>query len=52
MSACEVCWDLAYVASRLGPESQVEAYHRLLRENEGEPGHAGTAQPHNPEDSP
>ena len=39
MTACEKCWAEAFTASRIGPESQAEAYHRLLKENEGKPGH-------------
>jgi hypothetical protein len=39
VSACELCWAEAFAASRTGPESQAEAYHRLLKENEGKEGH-------------
>lgn len=45
MTACEKCWGEAFTASRMGPESQVEAYHRLLKENEGKPGHEMTDTP-------
>jgi hypothetical protein len=34
MSACERCWEQAFIESRIGPESQAEAYRRLLKENE------------------
>jgi hypothetical protein len=34
MTACERCWGQAFTESRMGPESQVEAYHRILIENE------------------
>ena len=37
--ACELCWDQAFIESRYGLENQVEAYQRLLAENEGTPGH-------------
>lgn len=39
-STCEKCWGQAHTESRRGPESQVEAYRRLLKENNGLPGHA------------
>ena len=39
MPTCEACWDQAWTEARFGPESQVEAYHRLLLENQGKPGH-------------
>lgn len=42
MTACEKCWDQAFIESRRGPESQAEAYERLLKENEGKPGHGGS----------
>jgi hypothetical protein len=39
VSACEKCWDLAFIASRTGPESQAEAYYRILREHDDDPEH-------------
>lgn len=39
LGACELCWDQTFLESRWKAESQVECYIRLLRENEGKPGH-------------
>lgn len=36
MSACEKCWDQAFLQSRLLGGSQVDHYQRLLVENETE----------------
>lgn len=47
MSACELCWEQAFIESRNGTEHQAEAYHRLLRENEGKPGHGPACNPGN-----
>lgn len=37
MSACETCWADAYVEARLKGGSQVDHYHRLLRERAENP---------------
>ena len=44
MTACEKCWGQAFIESRYGPESQVEAYHRILDEIDSgtRPGHDGS----------
>ena len=39
MSACEPCWNQAFVRSQCNGKGQVENYHDLLRENDGKPGH-------------
>lgn len=41
MSACEKCWADAYVIARTSPDSQVEAYRKLLAERD-EAGHPCT----------
>jgi len=35
LGACELCWNQAFTESRWKAESQVECYHRLINENEG-----------------
>lgn len=38
--SCQLCWDQAWLESHyLTPESQAEAYERILKENEGKDGH-------------
>lgn len=37
MSACEKCWQDAYLKSRLGFRSQSECYHKLLEERKDNP---------------
>lgn len=37
MSACEKCWNDAFVIASMGPLSQVEAHHALLKEREATP---------------
>lgn len=32
MTACEECWNQAYILSRTGPMSQVEAYEVLIKD--------------------
>jgi hypothetical protein len=37
MSACQRCWDDAWLRSRYTPESQAEAYKRLIAARDATP---------------
>ena len=39
MSACDACWNEAFVKSRTLGGSQADWYRQLLEQNEGDPDH-------------
>ncbi len=46
MTACNKCWDQAWVEARYGTgETQIEAYYRILKENQDKPHHRTCPDP-------